>query len=240
MSNLVVLLGFSLVACQSTVDEQQVAAPRQKPAVVVAAPHALVTTSPKPAADPQVDRGQVGLPLSRNLKHSTITDFDGAPTQAPAGGAAGPQGALTTSPMAPTDPEGPRLGESTEQEQTDLASAFDSQNRDAAWSDRTEARFGSEFANSGGRSLVSVECRTTLCKLVLSPPPSSGRHSDRVVDRLFSRALSEDDGFYTHINAVRYSKGPGSTMTVYISRNHYALPDRTGFAAELHKQGPGK
>lgn len=135
-----------------------------------------------------------------------------------------------------TDPEGPRPGESVEQEKTTTNAVFLAQRIDTTWASAQETKFRAAFAaTQQERALVRVECRETLCKLELLDDASRGR---RRTKEAIARAMDSDDGFIGSFSHVQYGDLDRIHVTMYVSRNHYSLPDKDGQITDLPKRRP--
>jgi hypothetical protein len=124
-------------------------------------------------------------------------------------------------------------------EQAAIARAFEAQSFDEGWRRGVEERLRSALAESsagGDNSIESVECRQTLCKIVLLT--SGGRN--RGLRGAIATALDEDDGFLTEHSYVQYGSADRSRSTVYVSRSHYRLPDQNGRVEEIPKKRAGQ
>jgi hypothetical protein len=131
----------------------------------------------------------------------------------------------TASGAAP-DSEGPRPGESVDEEKTAMSAAFSSQPFDEGWRQTQESKFRAAFAAlQRERQLISVECRQTLCKLEILNDATDRRRS---IHEVIAKAVNEDDGFLGSHSFAQYGSTDRLRATVYVSRNHYSLPTIDG------------
>jgi hypothetical protein len=129
--------------------------------------------------------------------------------------------------------EDQKPADAIDEEQAALQQAFEAQAFDEAWRVPREGRLRSAVAElRDGTSLDSVECRQTLCKLVVRT--SGGRGAS--LRRAITQAFNDKDGFLMEHSFVVYGGDDKSHATVYVSRNHYTLPDKNGSVAELPKK----
>ena len=117
-----------------------------------------------------------------------------------------------------------------------MNAAFDAQPFDEPWRTVTERKLRQAFVNHPGATLIEVECRQTLCKLKVLRR-QGGRHKHDIKGAT-ADGMQEEDGFIGSHEIMAHGDRVHSEATVYVSRNHYSLPDKDGRVREFPKQKP--
>ncbi len=99
-----------------------------------------------------------------------------------------------------------------------LDSQFSSERRDPAWSLDAARNFETMIANHAAlATLVSAECATTMCKIVVSHPSPE-------IQKEFSLAITEDPLLEAEVMYKYEADAQPPTTTMWVSRAGHRLP----------------